>query len=42
MKSRERWWKKTASNFSTGTRREKLYRFGELYCTSNILYCTVL
>ena len=31
------------NNFSTDTRREKLYRFGELhlYCTSTILYCTV-
>ena len=30
------------NNFSTDTRREKLYRFGELHCTSTILYCTVL
>ena len=28
------------NNFSTDTRREKLYRFGELYCT--VLYYTVL
>ena len=30
------------NNFSTDTRREKLYRFGELYCTVLVLYYTVL